>query len=263
MKLLLGRQYSSLVSPNPKHPSSTHSNILQLCKSGLLSDALILLNSTDTLKLASKPIIYGLLLQTCIQAHSFTHGLQLHSHVVKSGLDTDRFVGNSLLSVYFKLCPNFRETRKVFDRLLYRDVISWTSMLSGYVRVGQPRNALGLYGEMVGSGVEPNGFTLSALIKACSVLGELNLGQQLKRPNIKMQLQSCRLHEIEVHWMNKVVHIMIEPCQVQVEAKSTPSCSSGVDKKPEPRRNLARILLNTSIEKPLYLQPVVTSSNSK
>lgn len=86
-------------------------------------------------------------------------------------------MGNSLLALYFKLCPNFFEARRVFDGLFYRDVISWTSMITGYIRVEKPNNSLELFWEMLDCGVEPNGFTLSAVIKACSDLGDLRLGK--------------------------------------------------------------------------------------
>lgn len=179
MKLFLRCHYSSLSSFDlkSKYPASTVSHILELCRSGLLSDALTLLNSIDSAKIAVKPILYASLLQTCTKVHSFNHGLQIHSHVIKSGLETDRFVGNSLLALYFKLSSNFRDTRRVFDGLFVKDVISWTSMISGYVRAGKPRGSIDLFWEMLDFGVEPNGFTLSAVIKACAEIGDLKLGR--------------------------------------------------------------------------------------
>lgn len=65
----------------------------------------------------------------------------------------------------------------MFDGLSYKDVVSWSSMISGYIRVGKPDFSIDLYMEMLGRGIEPNGFTLSAVIKACSELGELKLGK--------------------------------------------------------------------------------------
>ncbi|KAL6513184.1 hypothetical protein OROGR_020670 [Orobanche gracilis] len=172
------RHYSSYLSFNLNNtPSSKITDLLSLCKSGDLFNAINLLNSTDSRQILAKPIVYAALLQTSTKVQSFNHGLQLHSHVIKSGLGTDRFVGNSLLALYFKLGSNIEETRKVFDGLWFKDVIAWTSMISGYVRVGKSRNAVDLYWEMVGIGVEPNEFTLSCVIKACSEIGLLRLGK--------------------------------------------------------------------------------------
>ncbi|KAL0354662.1 UNVERIFIED_CONTAM: Pentatricopeptide repeat-containing protein [Sesamum radiatum] len=94
--------------------------------------------------------------------------IMLHCHLIKYGLETDRFVGNSLLALYFKLGPDFSDTQKCFDGLRYKDVVSWSSIISGYIRVGRPRDAIEMYLEMLGFDIEPNSFTLSAVIKACS-----------------------------------------------------------------------------------------------
>ncbi|KAJ4729873.1 Pentatricopeptide repeat-containing protein [Melia azedarach] len=181
MKLFFKRHCSSLTTlstPQTQNPSIKAAEILRHCKSGALCDALQLLNSIDFSKApVKKSIVYASLLQTCIKVLSFIPGLQIHAHVIKSGLDNDCLVGNSLLSLYFKLGSDFDETQKVFSGFLLKDVISWTSMISGYIKIGKPKHALELFWEMLGSDVEPNGFTLSAVIKACSELGFIRLGK--------------------------------------------------------------------------------------
>ncbi|KAK4769902.1 hypothetical protein SAY87_030434 [Trapa incisa] len=159
-----------------KSPPPKVTEVIKLCKLGYLYDAIQVINSADTAEIKAKPIVYASLLQTCNKSLSFNLGLQIHCHVIKSGLETDRFVGNSLLTVYFKLGSDFSETRGVFNGLYYKDVISWTSMISGYVQVGEFEESLKLFWEMLGSEIDPNGFTLSAVIKACSELGKLRLG---------------------------------------------------------------------------------------
>ncbi|XP_058073222.1 pentatricopeptide repeat-containing protein At1g03540 [Magnolia sinica] len=177
-KLLSKRHFTSILHPNLKESEnpSSQSIIIHLCKSNSLSQAIRLLNSTDPIQISAKPIIYASLLQTSTKSLSFISGLQIHSCVIKSGLDSDRFVGNSLLSLYFKLSSDFSDTRRVFDGLLIKDVVTWTSMVSGYVRSGEPEKSLKLFCEMSDFGVEPNAFTLSASIKACSEVRDVRLG---------------------------------------------------------------------------------------
>lgn len=179
MKLFFKRHCSSLTTLKTLQNSSTEvAQILNYCKSGALCDAICLLNSTDlSTAFIKKPVVYASLLQTCIKVFSFSQGLQIHSHVIKSGLENDPFIGNSLLSMYIKLGPDFDETQKVFNGHFIKDVISWTSMISGYIKIGKSKNALELFCEMSGLDVEPNGFTLSAVIKACSQLGFIRLGK--------------------------------------------------------------------------------------
>lgn len=49
-------------------------------------------------------------------------------------------------------------------------------MISGYVTKGKGRESFDLFKEMMRESVEPNGFTLSAVVKACGELGDLKLG---------------------------------------------------------------------------------------
>ncbi|KAI3465709.1 hypothetical protein Pfo_022372 [Paulownia fortunei] len=183
MKLFLRRHYTALSHSHNTLYHSTQSQLIQLCRAGSVSDAITFLSSISSTShqqnVVSKPIIYATVVHACTKSLHFTIGLQLHCHLIKSGLETDRFVGNSLLALYFKLGSDFNDTQKFFEGLLYKDVVSWSSMISGYIRIGRPRNAIELYLEMLDSGIEPNAFTLSAVIKACSEVGELKLGKCL------------------------------------------------------------------------------------
>ncbi|KAL2321673.1 hypothetical protein Fmac_026052 [Flemingia macrophylla] len=165
-------------------PSAAESQILNHCKLGAIPQALALLNAeaqaqAQTLNPALKPVFYASLLQACTKTHLLTVGTHLHAHVLKSGLLGDRFVANSLLSLYFKLSPHLSQARALFDALSIKDVIAWTSIISGYVHKAQPNTAIRLFLQMLGLGVEPNAFTLSSLLKACSQLQSLPLGMSL------------------------------------------------------------------------------------
>ncbi|KAL0320183.1 UNVERIFIED_CONTAM: Pentatricopeptide repeat-containing protein [Sesamum radiatum] len=163
MKLFLKCNYTSLSCTHCGHYHSTTSQIIQLCIACSVSDAILLLssiNSTPNQQNAiSKPIIYATVVHACTKSLHFTVGLQLHCHLIKSGLETDRFV-------------DFNDTRKCFDGLRYKDVASWSSIISGYILVGRPRDAIEMYLEMLGFDIESNAFTLSAVNKACSEVEE-------------------------------------------------------------------------------------------
>ncbi|XP_051115049.1 pentatricopeptide repeat-containing protein At1g03540 [Andrographis paniculata] len=180
MRLLSKRHFASISSA---HYHSTSSQIIQLCGQGLVSESITLLNSINATphqrNVAANPITYASIVNVCSKSLHFTLGLQLHCHLIKSGLEADRFVGNSLLALYFKLAKDFNDTRKFFDGMFYKDVVSWSSIISVYIRVGKPWNAIDLYHEMLAFGIDPNAFTLSAVVKACSEVGHLKLGKCL------------------------------------------------------------------------------------
>ncbi|CAA0830760.1 Pentatricopeptide repeat-containing protein [Striga hermonthica] len=160
----------------------TASELIYLCRAGSVTDAValhnLIINSTQDV--TSKPVAYAMAVHACTKSFCFAVGIQLHCCIIKSGLSTDRFLGNSLLALYLKLGPhNLKEARTLFDGLAHRDVVSWSSMVSGYIRAGRPWDAIRLYLDMLRSGVGPNAFTLSAVVKACSEVGCLELGRTL------------------------------------------------------------------------------------
>ncbi|CAN4087209.1 unnamed protein product [Withania somnifera] len=183
LKLFVHRHYTSTTFLT--NPTSKDSQIIHLCRSGLLNQAINLVNTPQKIT-SNKPILYATLIQTCTKTQSFIPGLQLHTQVIKSGLETDRFVGNSLLALYFKLGSNFLETQRFFQGMVYKDVVAWSSMITGHVRVGKIEIALKLYIQMIDFGFEPNGFTLSAMIKGCCESGELKMGRGFHGVVIKL-----------------------------------------------------------------------------
>ncbi|KAM7273377.1 hypothetical protein ACFE04_028041 [Oxalis oulophora] len=79
------------------------------------------------------------------------------------GFDCEVSVGNALIDMYCK-CGNIVYARTVFDRMLNRDVASWTSMISGYCNLGMIEEGLVLFERMKIEGLEPNDFTWNAMI---------------------------------------------------------------------------------------------------
>lgn len=59
-------------------------------------------------------------------------GGSVHSMVLKAGFGSDSHVNNTLLTMYSG-CGVVGLSRKVFDEMRARDVVSWSSMVSAYV----------------------------------------------------------------------------------------------------------------------------------
>ncbi|KAJ6915049.1 hypothetical protein NC651_017125 [Populus alba x Populus x berolinensis] len=67
----------------------------------------------------------------------------------------------------------------VFDRMLKRNVVSWTALMCGHIQNGNPLESLLLFSKMGLSGVKPNDFTFSTNLKACGLLNGLDIGRQI------------------------------------------------------------------------------------
>ena len=58
-----------------------------------------------------------------------------------------------------------------------RDVISWTSLITGYSRDNQFIGALKLFQDMMAAKVVPDEITVASVLSACANLGALDAGQ--------------------------------------------------------------------------------------
>ncbi|KAJ4724792.1 Pentatricopeptide repeat-containing protein [Melia azedarach] len=90
-------------------------------------------------------------------------GRQVHCVCVKSGFEDDVSVGTSLVDLYMKT-NNVEYGRKVFDEMNERNVVSWTSLLSGYAHNKLNEQVLVLFHRMQVEGVEPNSFTFTTIL---------------------------------------------------------------------------------------------------
>ncbi|KAM1516046.1 hypothetical protein ACFXTH_015065 [Malus domestica] len=106
-------------------------------------------------------------------------GQELHAFTVALGLQTDVFVQNGLVSMYSE-CGLLHSARKVFDFLpvSVRDVVSWNSIVSGYVQSNRNRHALQVFEEMLAF-TRPDNVTLVSAFTACGKMGCLHLGWQI------------------------------------------------------------------------------------
>ncbi|XVE89477.1 hypothetical protein DITRI_Ditri19aG0204300 [Diplodiscus trichospermus] len=112
----------------------------------------------------------------CASSGYLEQGKWVHAHMIKSGGEIVAFMGNTLLHMYAK-SGSIEDAKKIFDRLVQRDVVSWNSMLTAYAQHGLGREAVRWFQEMLRTGVVPNEVTFLCLLTACSRAGLLDQGQ--------------------------------------------------------------------------------------
>ncbi|KAK3042758.1 hypothetical protein RJ639_000816 [Escallonia herrerae] len=83
---------------------------------------------------------------------------------------------NSMLAGFVR-CVDFDGARRVFDQMPERNVVSWTTMVSGYAQNGRCKQALALFCEMQRARVELDQVTLVAALSACAEIGDLKMGR--------------------------------------------------------------------------------------
>ncbi|XP_010248466.1 PREDICTED: pentatricopeptide repeat-containing protein At3g12770-like [Nelumbo nucifera] len=93
-------------------------------------------------------------------------GKRIHSLACRAGLVNNVYVATALIEMYVTF-DEIGNARLVFDRMLERDVVAWTSMISGYIDCGNHRESLRLFREMRLGTEKPNRVTILTLIPAC------------------------------------------------------------------------------------------------
>ncbi|KAK7391112.1 hypothetical protein VNO78_19484 [Psophocarpus tetragonolobus] len=147
-------------------------------------------------------------LKSCTKFSGIAEVRQFHSVVVKTGLWCDIYVQNTLVHVY-SICGDTVGAGKVFDDMLVRDVVSWTGLISGYVKAGLFNEAIALFLRM---DVKPNVATFVSILSACGKLGCLNSGK-----GIHGLVYKC-LYEEELVVCNAVLDMYMK-CESVTDAR--------------------------------------------
>ncbi|QHO49936.1 Pentatricopeptide repeat-containing protein [Arachis hypogaea] len=122
---------------------------------------------------------------------SLEQGKWLHAPTIKWGKKLAGYVGNTLLHMYAK-SGSIQDARKVLNRLLKIDVVSFSSMLIGYAQHGFGKEAVQQFEKMLRIGIEPNDITFLSVLTACSRAGLLDEGKHyfglMKKYNIESKI---------------------------------------------------------------------------
>ncbi|XP_008811403.2 pentatricopeptide repeat-containing protein At3g12770 [Phoenix dactylifera] len=127
-------------------------------------------------------------LKACGGLPTPTVGRAVHAHILRRGFETDLFVQNGLVAMYAKSgwipCA-----RAVFDRLSDRNVVSWTSIISGCAQNGFPLEALQIFARMQSSSdVRPDFIAIVSVLKAYMDIEDLDQGSSVHGLVIKLGL---------------------------------------------------------------------------
>ncbi|XP_058747595.1 putative pentatricopeptide repeat-containing protein At3g49142 [Vicia villosa] len=115
-------------------------------------------------------------LPACGDLSALLLGRRIHEYVERKKLRPNLLLENSLIDMYAR-CGCLEDAKRVFDRMKFRDVASWTSLISSYGMTGQGCNAVELFTEMLNSGQTPDSIAFVAILSACSHSGLLDEGK--------------------------------------------------------------------------------------
>lgn len=89
----------------------------------------------------------SVLLDGCTKLGRMREGSQLHGLVIVMGFEQDVFLANTLIVLYSRAdCMD--TSRRIFDAMITKDAVSWNSVISGYVELGETKEAYTLFDSM-------------------------------------------------------------------------------------------------------------------
>ncbi|KAI3942119.1 hypothetical protein MKW92_046824 [Papaver armeniacum] len=128
-------------------------------------------------------------ISACSVLNFLKGGKQIHAYVLRNGTETDISVINVLIDFYCKCC-RVKIGRKLFDQMPVKNVVSWTTMIAGYMQNSLHQDAMKIFSEMTRLGWRPDGFTCTSILSSCGSLEALKQGIQVHSYIIKANLES-------------------------------------------------------------------------
>lgn len=158
-------------------------------KNGSASNALMVFRKMRDVGCEADSSTVVSVLPVCGSLQDLDVGREVNALVEENGLGNNLSVRNALLDMYAK-CGRMDEALVIFDKMDVRDVVTWTTMIHGYISNGDGRRALRLCPLMQIKGVKPNVLTLACLLSACVNLDYLKHGKCLHGWAVRQNLES-------------------------------------------------------------------------
>lgn len=152
--------------------------ITGLVRAGYNKEGLIYFSEMWKSKEQCDSYTFAIALKACADSGALNFGREIHTIMLKRGFDVVSFVANSLATMYSK-CGKLDYGLRLFERMSTRDVISWTTIITSYVQMGEEENAFDAFVRMQESDVKPNEYTFAAIISASANLARIRWGEQL------------------------------------------------------------------------------------
>lgn len=149
-------------------------------------------------KVEQRVQIYISALKACGSLKDLESAKWIHAHAIDNGFGCNVYLGTMLVDTYAK-CGSLADARCTFDRMPFKNVVSWNAMIMGYTYMGEGELALQLFSRLEQESVAPDSRTFVGALKACRSLAGLQEGEQGRPGRVNQCLEHVRfIHSIIV-----------------------------------------------------------------
>lgn len=141
------------------------------------------------------PTTMASVLPACVHCEAFVDKEVMHGYVLKLGLERDRYVQNALMDLYSRV-GKVDIAEYIFHNMESKDIVSYNTMITGYVVCGYHEDAIILLHDMQIAerkheeggdnfpknskvSFRPNSVTLMTILPGCAALAALTKGKEI------------------------------------------------------------------------------------
>ncbi|KDP32723.1 hypothetical protein JCGZ_12015 [Jatropha curcas] len=150
---------------------------------GLDDEALRMFSGFVESRVVANSRTFVCILNLCSRRLDFELGKQIHVHVIKG--NWKNLILDSAVVSFYAQCGDLTSASCAFDRIMERDVVCWTTMITAFSQQGHEDEAFRLFSQMLSEGLMPNEFTVCSVLKACEEKKALKFGKQLHGAIVK------------------------------------------------------------------------------
>ena len=172
------------------------------------------------------------ILDACSDLGKITEGAQIQGIIRKMGFSRDCFLGNTLITMYSSSADHVDNARIAFEEMEKKDLVSWNSIISGYVHSNRTESAYELFQQMPVRDVISwtsmmVGFCNSGLLEEAVLLfHEMPKKDDVAWTAMISGFVANEEHELAFNWFNRMLHEGISPNHLSLS--SMLSASSGL-----------------------------------
>ncbi|KAK7344289.1 hypothetical protein VNO77_13729 [Canavalia gladiata] len=130
-------------------------------------------------------------LKACKGLKALSCGRLAHGLAIKIGTqESSIYVDNALMDMYATCCDSMDNARMVFEDIITKNAVSWTTLITGYTHRGDAYGGLQVFRQMFLEEGELSSFSFSIAVRACASIGSGILGKQVHAAVINYGFES-------------------------------------------------------------------------
>lgn len=114
-------------------------------------------------------------LSACAIQSALNHGKQIHTYILRSGVEIEEKLGSALVDMYAK-CGEIKYSEETFKRITGKDRVLYNAMMGGCAHHGRVNETIGIFKDMLHNCIRPDAITFIALLSACRHAGLVEEG---------------------------------------------------------------------------------------